>query len=154
MTSGWGSYSHSGQMYYAYDFGMATGVSVRAVKGGTVTYVKISSAGCGGYKMRNDAKYVTVAHSDGTATLYLHLSQVYVSANQTVAQGQTLGLSGDTGWTNCGPHLHFQRQAQGGWITNSTTIYFDEYPGLQLQNYNYYRSMNYWGGDPVQCGTK
>ncbi len=153
MTNGWGNPgSHSGiQMWYAYDFGMSIGVPVRATRGGTVTYAKNTSAGCGDYQYRNDAKYVTVAHNDGTATLYLHLSQVYVSVGQAVAQGQTVGLSGNTGWTGCAAHLHFQRQAQGGWVTNSTAIYFDEYPGTELQDYQSYRSLNYWGGDNANC---
>lgn len=114
MTSGWGNGSHSHtQMWYAYDFGMPTGVPVRAARGGTVTYVQTTSIGCGDWDFRNHAKYVTIAHPDGTATLYLHLSQVNVSVGQGVNQGQTVGLSGNSGWTNCNSHLHFQRQGQG-----------------------------------------
>jgi len=153
MTNGWGNPgSHSTtQMWYAYDFGMATGVPVRAARGGTVTYAKTNSSGCGGSQYANDAKYVTIAHPDGTSTLYLHLSQVNVSVGQGVNQGQTIGLSGNTGWTNCSSHLHFQRQGQGNWMTNSTAIYFNEYTGVQLANNQLYRSLNYWSGDNPIC---
>src|SRR5207245_2884069 len=83
--------------------------------------------------------------------LYLHLQQVGVLVNQSVGQGQQIGLSGKTGYTNCGPHLHFQRQAQGIWITNSTQVYFDEYPGQQLATNSTYVSQNGTGGGG-SCG--
>lgn len=156
VTQGWGgSYSHNAtQMWYAYDFGMAEGTGVRAAKGGTVAFIKSNSNVCGGYRSRNDGNYVTINHNDGTATLYLHLkyNSVYVSVGQGVSQGQTIGPSGNTGWTNCNAHLHFQRQVQGNWITNSTPIYFDEYPGQQLQTGSSYRSLNYWPGDNCPQG--
>ncbi|MBC7228555.1 MAG: M23 family metallopeptidase [Thermoflexales bacterium] len=74
---------------------------------------------------------------------------------QSVSQGQTIGTAGRTGWTYCQPHLHFQRQARGGWITNSQAVYFDEYPGQQLQRGQWYQSQNYWPGDccPTQVGS-
>lgn len=93
--------------------------------------------------------YITLNHNDGTATLYLHLkyNSVYVGVGQGVSQRQTIGLSGNTGWTGCSAHLHFQRQAQRNWITNAMPVYFNEYPGEQLQAGSSYRSLNYWPGD-------
>ncbi len=55
-------------------------------------------------------------------------------------------MSGKTGYTNtgngCRPHLHFARQAQGSWYTQSQTVYFDEYPNLQLAVGTTYTSQN------------
>ena len=49
---------------------------------------------------------VELSHSDGTGTLYAHLSQRAVEAGQTVKQGETVGAVGATG-TATGPALHF-----------------------------------------------
>lgn len=45
--------------------------------------------------------------SDGVEFWYCHLSQPVAEPGQTVAQGQVVGLTGDTGNTS-GPHLHFE----------------------------------------------
>jgi murein DD-endopeptidase MepM/ murein hydrolase activator NlpD len=143
VTEGWNTGSHAGtQMYYAYDFDLAVKEKVLASRAGTVTAVQGSFTECGGYDYRNMGNYVTVAHDDGTATLYLHLKRANVTKGQSVDQGTVLGLSGNTGWTDCFPHLHFQRQDQGYWIENSQAVYFDEYPGVQLKKGSSYISQN------------
>ena len=154
VLQGWGeSPSHNNtQMWYAYDFSHSEGTPVRAARAGTVRFVQRGRTQCGGYEYRNDANYVTIEHSDGTATLYLHLRDVYVSVGQWISQGQTIGTAGRTGWTYCNPHLHFQRQDVGAWITNSKPVYFDEYPGQQLVRNQWYESRNYWPGD--RCPTR
>lgn len=45
--------------------------------------------------------------SDGVEFWYCHLSQPMAEPGQVVAQGQVVGLTGDTGNTS-GPHLHFE----------------------------------------------
>lgn len=153
VLQGWGgSYSHNNtQMWFAYDFSHAEGTPVRAAQSGTVAFVQAGETRCGGPEYANLANYVTIYHPDNTATLYLHLKDVYVVVGQSVSRGQTIGTAGKTGWTNCNPHLHFQRQERGGWITNSQPVYFDEYPGQQLQQGQWYQSQNYWPGD--HCPT-
>lgn len=91
----------------------------------------------------------------GEAEVYLHLKDVYVSVGQGVSRRQTIGTAGKTGWTNFNPHLHFQRQSQGAWITNSQPVYFDEYPGQQLQQGQWCESGNDWPGDlcPTLAGA-
>jgi len=153
VTQGWGgSYSHScpGQMCYAYDFDMYKGEEIRASRSGRITNSVGNFTSCGGLDLKNAANRVTIDHDDGTATLYLHLNQVNVSLNSYINQGERIGLAGDTGWTGCNPHLHFQRQDQGIWITNSHPIYFDEYEGQQLfSSTTKYTSQN--GGGSTSC---
>ena len=61
-------------------------------------------------------KWVMILHSNGINTLYAHLSTIDVSKGQAVSTGQTIGLSGMTGYAT-GPHLHF-----GVYATEGTQI--------------------------------
>ncbi|MFJ6572761.1 peptidoglycan DD-metalloendopeptidase family protein [Streptomyces sp. NPDC091292] len=89
----WSSGYHTGV-----DFVVPTGTTIKSVGPGTVV-----SAGWGGAY----GNQVVVQHTDGQYSQYAHLSQLSVSAGQTVAGGQQLGLSGATGNVT-GPHLHFE----------------------------------------------
>lgn len=139
VTQGWnGSFSHTGMMKYAYDFDLLNNY-IYAVQGGTVAYTKADGNACGGQDFANYGNYVVINHYDGKATLYLHLlhNGVAVSPGQQVSQGQWLGVSGATGWTNCNAHLHFQRQEQGSWYQQSVPIYFQEHPGELTVDHSY-----------------
>ena len=52
--------------------------------------------------------YVVVRHNDGTFAIYAHLTHdgAEIVPRDHVAQGQTIGRSGNTGNTNNFPHLH------------------------------------------------
>ncbi|MEG8279063.1 M23 family metallopeptidase [Streptomyces sp. AHA2] len=89
----WSSGYHTGV-----DFVAPTGTSLKAVGAGTVV-----SAGWGGAY----GNQVVVKLDDGNYAQYAHLSQLSVSAGQTVTAGQQIGLSGATGNVT-GPHLHFE----------------------------------------------
>ncbi|MER6414958.1 M23 family metallopeptidase [Streptomyces humidus] len=89
----WSSGYHTGV-----DFVVPTGTSLKAVGAGTVV-----SAGWGGAY----GNQVVVRLADGYYAQYAHLSQLSVSAGQTVTAGQQIGLSGATGNVT-GPHLHFE----------------------------------------------
>ncbi|MFI1164325.1 peptidoglycan DD-metalloendopeptidase family protein [Streptomyces sp. NPDC020801] len=89
----WSSGYHTGV-----DFVVPTGTPVRAVAAGTVV-----SAGWGGAY----GNQVVIRLGDGHYAQYGHLSALSVSAGQSVAEGQQLGLSGATGNVT-GPHLHFE----------------------------------------------
>ncbi|MEU6377038.1 M23 family metallopeptidase [Streptomyces sp. NPDC046909] len=52
-------------------------------------------------------RFIIVAHTDNTFTLYAHLSRRQVAVGARVAAGQQIGLSGSTG-NSSGPHLHFE----------------------------------------------
>jgi len=85
------------------------GTPVKAALSGVVTdteSVKIKS-GC------QYGKWVLIKHTNGLSTIYGHLSFVNVKPGDTVATGQIIGLSGDTGFST-GPHLHFGVYASEG----------------------------------------
>jgi murein DD-endopeptidase MepM/ murein hydrolase activator NlpD len=89
----WSSGHHTGV-----DFVVPTGTPVKAVAAGTVV-----TAGWGGAY----GNQVVIRLNDGHYAQYGHLSQLSVSAGQTVTEGQQIGLSGATGNVT-GPHLHFE----------------------------------------------
>nr|WSY50070.1 M23 family metallopeptidase [Streptomyces sp. NBC_00886] len=89
----WSSGYHTGV-----DFVVPTGTTIKAIAAGTV----VSAAYDGAY-----GNEVVIRHADGKYSQYAHMSQLSVSAGQTVTEGQRIGLSGATGNVT-GPHLHFE----------------------------------------------
>ncbi len=81
------------------DFAAPIGTPVRSIGDG-----KVVAAGFG----RANGNYVTVAHSNGFQSVYLHLSAITsgVHAGTKVSRGQRIGSVGKTGLAT-GPHLHF-----------------------------------------------
>lgn len=104
VTSAWGYRTHpiSGEVnsfHSGIDWYVPLGTSVKASSGGTVTYAGWNA----GYGW-----CVDISHGNGITTRYGHLNGTfYVSAGQTVTQGQVIALSGSSGNSN-GPHLHFE----------------------------------------------
>jgi hypothetical protein len=128
IEQGWNStFSHNGKNAYAYDIGMALGTDVYAAAAGLVAFTHDGEVACGGRELLKKANYVTIYHSDGSASLYAHLSAVGVKVGDIVAAGQVIGKSGNTGYTNCVPHLHFARQYQGHSVSQSVPVYFEGY---------------------------
>jgi murein DD-endopeptidase MepM/ murein hydrolase activator NlpD len=85
------------------DIGGSTGDAIWASKEGEVIFAGWK----GGY-----GNAVIVAHVDGIATLYAHLSEIFVSSGDNVDQVDVLGAVGSTGWST-GPHLHFETRVNG-----------------------------------------
>jgi murein DD-endopeptidase MepM/ murein hydrolase activator NlpD len=56
--------------------------------------------------------YVLIVHAGGIETLYGHLSVAMVKPGDRVAQGQPIGIEGNTG-ASTGPHLHFEVRVNG-----------------------------------------
>lgn len=85
------------------DYAAGTGAPIYASASGTVTTAGFNSAR--GY-------YVVINHGNGLATLYQHCNALYVSAGQSVSQGQNIAGVGSTG-ISTGPHLHFEVHVNG-----------------------------------------
>ena len=105
-----GAYSHSGQNQFAVDFRLPEGTLVCAARPGMVVEVKEDSdQGGAGQEYQSFANYVRVLQDDGTIADYSHLRQfgATVTVGEHVSRGDTIGFSGNTGWSS-GPHLHFR----------------------------------------------
>lgn len=87
--------------YNGIDFGAPTGTKILAAASGKVITSK-DGGWNGGY-----GSMIVISHSNGTQTLYSHLSKVSVSAGETVSVGDVIGYIGSTG-RSTGPHLHFE----------------------------------------------
>ncbi|OHC88194.1 MAG: peptidase M23, partial [Sideroxydans sp. RIFOXYB12_FULL_59_6] len=62
-----------------------------------------------------NGKTVFLDHGNGLITMYCHLDRIDVSAEQTVAKGQPIGLSGMSGRAT-GPHLHWSVILNGAMV--------------------------------------
>jgi murein DD-endopeptidase MepM/ murein hydrolase activator NlpD len=85
------------------DIGVPTGTIVKAARYGKVIYTGYNGA---------FGLVVIIDHGNSLATMYAHLSRVFVSVGQKVGTLQAVAASGNTGWST-GPHLHFQVDLQG-----------------------------------------
>lgn len=76
------------------------GLPIYATKAGTV--ITSQCGWNGGYGC-----YIKIDHGGGVVSWYGHASQMFVEVGDTVSQGQTIALVGNTG-RSTGPHLHFE----------------------------------------------
>ena len=82
------------------DLAAPKGTPVLAAAAGTVLFANYG--GNGGY-----GNMIIISHSNGTKTLYGHLSSIVTSVGAIVSQGDIIGKEGSTGHST-GPHLHFR----------------------------------------------
>ena len=87
--------------YNAVDLANSCGTPIMASASGDVIISRASgwNAGYG--------NYVVISHSNGTQTLYAHMSNVIVSTGWHVVKGQVIGYIGSTG-KSTGCHVHFE----------------------------------------------
>lgn len=94
--------------HYGVDYGAPVGTPVRVTADGSVT---LAGRNGGGGNM------VTVRHTNGYETSYLHLSRFAkgVRRGVRVSQSQVIGYVGSTGLSS-GPHLDYRVKQNGRWI--------------------------------------
>ena len=109
---GWRTLYGRSEFHLGTDIPAPRGTPIKAAKSGKVT----TSTSHWSY-----GNYVVVTHSDGTQTLYAHMSQRAVSVGQVVSQGQVIGYVGSTG-NSYGNHLHYEIW-KNGQRTNAESYY-------------------------------
>lgn len=94
---------HKWRAHLGTDFAAVTGTPARTVGDGVVEFAGVQN----GY-----GNVIFIKHGNNNETVYAHLSKIMVQRGQSVSQGQTIGLVGQTGWAT-GPHLHFEFRVNG-----------------------------------------
>lgn len=102
------------------DYGTPVGTPVLAIQNGAALEVGDDPDGFG--------RYVVLGHQWGQS-LYAHLDQVSVAQGQSVAAGDQIGLSGNTGKTSQ-PHLHFGMRVNPFTVEDGWCGYVDPAPYL------------------------
>lgn len=80
------------------DIGAYYNDPVYAAADGTISYT--------GYD-RIYGNQITINHSNGVITRYMHLNKILTQSGENVEKGQKIGLVGSTG-RSTGPHLHYE----------------------------------------------
>lgn len=92
------------------DFRASIGTKVKNVLSGEVVGTGNTDAYSGCYSF---GKWVMVKHDNGLSTIYGHLSVISAQKGQRLETGDTVGFSGNTGYST-GPHLHISVYATQG----------------------------------------
>ena len=107
---------YQGEVYPRGKFGMRRGRRHQGVDLPLKTGAPIHAAFTGKVRI---SKYwgaygnaVVIRHENGIETLYAHLSERLVEADQWVNAGDAIGYGGSTG-RSTGPHLHFETRYKG-----------------------------------------
>lgn len=109
-------------MHEGIDIPGPLGSPVRAAEAGTIRFAGTA----GGY-----GNMVEIAHPDGLATRYGHLSRMLVRPGEQVAQGEVIALMGSTG-RSTGSHLHYEVRVDGRAVNPIPFLQTGEYlAGIQ-----------------------
>ncbi|QIP74693.1 peptidoglycan DD-metalloendopeptidase family protein [Streptomyces sp. VN1] len=113
----WSSGYHTG-----IDFAAPIGTPIRAAGPGKV----VSASRVNAY-----GRQVIIRHADGMYTQYAHMSELKVSAGDTVKGGQIIGLSGADGNVS-GPHLHFEVRTSPDYGTDISPLPYLRKKGVNI----------------------
>ena len=106
---------YNGHGHDGIDIAAPIGTPVKAALSGTILDTGNTDLvhDASGRQCYSFGKWVMITHGNGINTMYAHLSEIDVTPGQKVATGETIGLSGMTGYAT-GPHLHFGVYASEG----------------------------------------
>jgi len=110
---------HDPDYPYRNIIGEHSGIDIRAAQGSTIVAAADGYVAKVKFEGNRNYAYIMLIHGDGLATVYGHVSAVYVSQDQYVKQGQAIGRTGGTpgsvgsGRFVTGPHLHFEVRKEG-----------------------------------------
>ena len=91
----------------------------------------------------NNVLFVCEVDGIAYAMPMYHLQSVFVKEGQVVTQGQTIGLSGNSG-NSTGPHLHIEIIKIGAMSLDAAVVKFN-----QSSDFTFGAG---WGMDPKPCG--
>lgn len=101
---------YSGKGHNGIDLAANIGTAIYSAENGEIMGTGDTDKTCQGASL---GKWVLIKHDNGLSTLYAHLSLIKVNSGQRVNRGETIALSGNTGYST-GPHLHFGLYASEG----------------------------------------
>lgn len=102
--------AYNGKGHNGADFRASPGTPVRASLSGIIEATGDTDIVCPGSSY---GRWVLIKHNNGLSTLYAHLSLIKAYKGESVATGELIGYSGNTGYST-GPHLHFSLYASQG----------------------------------------
>jgi murein DD-endopeptidase MepM/ murein hydrolase activator NlpD len=123
ITDDWQEHVNRGSSEPGTDYASPYGSLVVAVGDGVVTYVKTTNSSATG-------RVVEYRLDEGKDTRSIHMSEVWVGVGNRVVEGQSIGLSGASGYGSdwyYGPHVHHTLWPGNAWA--NPTIDFELYVG-------------------------
>ena len=106
---------------------MPIGAPLTASRSGVVVHV-IDEFDDSGMNDDSELNYLVIQHEDGTAALYAHLQQssAVKAVGDSVTIGEFIANSGNSGFTDNNPHLHFELYSQYPyhWLEDSIPVTF------------------------------
>jgi len=106
------------RFHYGTDIKLQVGDTVRAAFDGKVRVRQ--------YERRGYGYYLVLRHPNGLETVYGHLSEFLVEADDIVRTGQPIALGGNTG-RSTGSHLHFEMRFLGRAINPADIVDFNNF---------------------------
>jgi len=103
------------------DFVVKTGTPVYAAANGYVIFADYTT---------QDGYMMIISHHDEYITVYKHCSILLKKVREKVFQGELISLSGNSGETTTGPHLHFEIWKQGQPV-NPNRVFYNQYKEME-----------------------
>ena len=103
-----------GRGHFGIDIVTKVGSPVYAAANGYIVFADYTT---------KDGYMMIINHPDNYSSVYKHCSSLVKKVRENVYQGELIALSGNTGETTTGPHLHFEIWMNGQPINPKSVIY-------------------------------